>query len=144
MFEPELPPNEPTWVHTQERDINYWKQRLIAEEDESVRLHEEIERLEEENHVMRAWMWLNHGHKGMYGDDGEMQCGMCHEQYGFWDWKRTPLKEILDCMTKAQPWYVVKGKEAQDELLEKTQTEESERPAHLKREGKRGTYLPGA
>jgi len=30
-----------------ERDINYWKQRLIAEEDEAVRLHEEIERLEE-------------------------------------------------------------------------------------------------
>ena len=94
MFGPELPPDRPTWVHTQERDI---------------------ERLEEENRLMRKWMWLNHGHTGLYGDDGEMQCGMCYKQFGFWDWKRTPINEILNRIIKAQPWYVVKGKEAQDE-----------------------------
>ena len=45
MFTPELPDDKPMWVHPVERDINYWRQRLIEEEDESVRLHEEIERL---------------------------------------------------------------------------------------------------
>ena len=46
MFTPELPPDR-LLVHTKERDINYWKQRLIEEEDEAVKLHERIERLEE-------------------------------------------------------------------------------------------------
>lgn len=44
--------------------------------------------------TLRKLLWLNHGHKGMYGDDGEMQCGECMQEFGFWDWKRTPINEI--------------------------------------------------
>ena len=40
-------------------------------------------------------LWLNHAHSGMYGDDGEMQCQSCRSEYGFWDWKNTPMAEIL-------------------------------------------------
>ena len=50
---------------------------------------------------LRMMIWLNHGHKGMYGDDGEMQCSQCVMEYGFWDWKRTSIKEIQSKMTTA-------------------------------------------
>jgi len=44
--------------------------------------------------TFRRMLWLNHGHTGMYGDDGEMQCAECLREYGFWDWKLTPAAEI--------------------------------------------------
>ena len=44
--------------------------------------------------ILRKMLWLNHGHKGMYGDDGEMQCSECVHKYGFYDWKRTDIHEI--------------------------------------------------
>ena len=38
-------------------------------------------------------LWKRHGHVGMYGDDGEMQCnhasGMC-------DFRRDPLERVMD------------------------------------------------
>ncbi len=43
---------------------------------------------------LRSMLWLSHGHKRVYGDDGEMQCGDCAFKYGFYDWKRTPIDEI--------------------------------------------------
>ena len=94
--------------------IKYWK---VTRQDvgREVGNPDYVKWLEEENRAMRQWMWLNHDHKGMYGDDGEMQCAMCYQQFGFWDWKRTPIKEILDRMIKAHPWFEAKGKEAQDE-----------------------------
>jgi len=42
---------------------------------------------------LRRMMWLSHGHLGLYGDDGEMQCGECLK-YGCWDYKRTPLENV--------------------------------------------------
>jgi hypothetical protein len=51
---------------------------------------------EEDVKILRELLWLNHGHTGLYGDDGEMQCAECMEEYGFLDWKRTPVKEIRD------------------------------------------------
>ncbi len=51
-------------------------------------------KMDEENKILRRLLWLNHGHTGMYGDDGEMQCAACLHEYGFWDWKRTPASEI--------------------------------------------------
>lgn len=30
-----------------------------------------------ENKKLRELLWLMHGHDGLYGDDGEMQCGTC-------------------------------------------------------------------
>jgi len=51
---------------------------------------------EEDVKILRELLWLNHGHTGQYGDDGEMQCAECMHEYGFYDWKRTPVKEIRD------------------------------------------------
>jgi hypothetical protein len=50
--------------------------------------------VQEENKILRELLWLNHGHTGMYGDDGEMQCAECLSEYGFWDWKVIPADEI--------------------------------------------------
>ena len=62
--------------------------------DEIVALAMEIQQL-------RKMLWLDHGHKGQYGDDGEMQCGACAMEYGFYDWKRTPIGEIEAKITEA-------------------------------------------
>lgn len=51
--------------------------------------------------TLRRMLWLNHGHKGMYGDDGEMQCGECLHEYGFWDWKRTDIDDMERKMAEA-------------------------------------------
>jgi hypothetical protein len=44
---------------------------------------------ERELETARRLLWLRHGHTGLYGDDGEMQCGQC-----VLDFKRQPLDEI--------------------------------------------------
>lgn len=41
--------------------------------------------------ILRELLWLNHGHQGLYGDDGEMQCSDC----GI-DFKRLLAAEIRD------------------------------------------------
>jgi len=61
----------------------------------------EIVSLAKEILKLRSMLWLSHGHKGMYGDDGEMQCGECAHEYGFWDWRRTDINEIEAKMIKA-------------------------------------------
>ena len=33
--------------------------------------------MEELEQKYRKELWLNHGHHGLYGDDGEMQCIEC-------------------------------------------------------------------
>ena len=52
--------------------------------------------------ILREMLWRNHGHTGMYGDDGEMQCMQCLAEYGFFDWKRTPVKEINRSFSRAR------------------------------------------
>jgi len=42
--------------------------------------------------VRREW-WFNHGHSGLYGDDGEMQCPDC-ARYGCWDYLRQDFQEL--------------------------------------------------
>lgn len=60
--------------------------------------------LEEDVKILRELLWLNHGHNPsqLYGDDGEMQCEECMHEYGFYDWKRTPVKEIHDRIEAAK------------------------------------------
>lgn len=41
---------------------------------------------------MRKLLWLRHGHQGLYGDDGEMQCGKCLPHY---DYKRGDILVLL-------------------------------------------------
>lgn len=36
-----------------------------------------IDMMPEGERTLRRLLWLNHGHIGLYGDDGEMQCGQC-------------------------------------------------------------------
>lgn len=39
---------------------------------------------------IREYLWLSHGHQGLYGDDGEMQCGQC-----LLDFKRDSFDRIV-------------------------------------------------
>src|SRR3990170_4300361 len=50
--------------------------------------------------AVRKWLWLNHGHQGQYGDDGEMQCAACL-RYGVVDYKRDALERLLGAAGKA-------------------------------------------
>ena len=46
-----------------------------------------------------AWreaLWLRHGHEGLYGDDGEMQCGTCVR-----DFKRDTPEQIVDGLRRS-------------------------------------------
>lgn len=40
---------------------------------------------------LRHRLWLSHGHTGLYGDDGEMQCSRCGVDY-----LRASFDDILD------------------------------------------------
>ncbi len=40
---------------------------------------------------VREFLWLIHGHDGLYGDDGEMQCSICRADY-----KRDPLEQLIE------------------------------------------------
>ena len=44
--------------------------------------------------ALREHLWLSHGHRGIYGDDGEMQCGECGP-FGMYDYKREPLEKVV-------------------------------------------------
>ena len=50
---------------------------------------------------VRQMMWLGHGHMGMYGDDGEMQCSEC-SKFGMWDYKREPIGKVRETFLAAQ------------------------------------------
>ena len=56
-----------------------------------------------ENKILRELLWRMHGHYfgATYSDDGEMQCGKCLKQYGFYDWKRTPASKIAAMILRA-------------------------------------------
>jgi hypothetical protein len=43
-------------------------------------------------HDLRIYLWLSHGHKFQYGDDGEMQCAECRSMQ---DYKRAPLADVV-------------------------------------------------
>ena len=47
--------------------------------------------IESENKKLRKLLWLRHGCKGLYGDDGEMQCNKC-----MIDFKRHSVEVIED------------------------------------------------
>lgn len=47
----------------------------------------------------RQKLWLGHGHRGVYGDDGEMQCGECAPRF---DFKRQSLEDCETAYNLAQ------------------------------------------
>ena len=58
-------------------------------------LLEGIVSLRTDNLELRKLLWLHHGHQGIYGDDGEMQCSRCRI-----DFKRDPIKVIEQAFTR--------------------------------------------
>lgn len=68
----------------------------------------------ETEQVERRWMWESHGHDGIYGDDGEMQCGECGVDY-----KRAPIEEVTISYQKARLAVLSKHKVQAAALLEK-------------------------
>lgn len=57
-----------------------------------------------ENEILRRFIWMNHGHSlsSLYGDDGCMQCHACLTEYGFYDWKNTPARVIVQKIEEKQ------------------------------------------
>ena len=71
-----------------------------ADHDAALR-HAKAEGMEELEQKYRKELWLNHGHHGLYGDDGEMQCIECHP-YGATDYKRDPLDKVEHATFRAR------------------------------------------
>lgn len=76
-----------------ELDKEYLERLSEASASEEFRLSQLVKEIEAK---YRRQLWLSHGHTGLYGDDGEMQCGKCRT-----DFKRSPLDQIeklyFDC-----------------------------------------------
>ena len=66
----------------------FWPDAIVAMGNEIKARDIQIKGLEYE---LRETLWLRHGCVGLYGDDGEMQCGSC-----MIDFKRRPLEEIKE------------------------------------------------
>jgi Restriction alleviation protein Lar len=60
-------------------------------------LSETVKEAEEVELELRQLMWAGHGHLGIYGDDGEMQCAKCRVDY-----KRAPLHDVRKAYVMAQ------------------------------------------
>lgn len=62
------------------------------DKDKTVEIADIFDAIEEENQILRRFLWLNHGcdHRYLYGDDGEMQCNKC-----ILDFKRMDIKTIM-------------------------------------------------
>jgi len=67
----------------------------------------------------RKRLWLSHGHQGLYGDDGEMQCSECI-MYGVMDYKRDPLDKVEEahhnaCMLRVARIIIERSQEEKEE-----------------------------
>lgn len=50
---------------------------------------------------LRRLMWSEHGHDGLYGDYGEMQCGKCLK-IGCGDYRRAPMDKVREAFILAK------------------------------------------
>lgn len=69
------------------------------------------ERVEDE--LRKEW-WLNHGHTGLYGDDGETQCAMCLAAGQRGDFKRDPLNLLAYSVFVSRLARATEAKEAEE------------------------------
>jgi hypothetical protein len=65
---------------------------IDRQKQEIAALKADAEEIDEEAGKARLVLLLNHGHKGPYLDDGEMQCSECG--MGDYDFKIPPLSEL--------------------------------------------------
>lgn len=66
---------------------------------------------------LRLLMWQGHGHEGLYGDDGEMQCARCGVDFGVHDYKNSPLKDVRETYEKALMARVAQAFSDRDRLV---------------------------
>jgi hypothetical protein len=59
----------------------------------------ELEELRENEKAVRRLLWLYHGHEGLYGDDGQMQCSQCFMEYGI-DYKDSPIPDLISAFKR--------------------------------------------
>lgn len=62
----------------------------LADDHSAVARLESYDAMREREQSLRRELWLSHGHTGIYGDDGEMQCGECGIDY-----KRDSVESII-------------------------------------------------
>lgn len=68
----------------------------VRYEDHAAALTSERSQREAAEREIRRALWLGHGHRGVYGDDGEMQCSECIAQpTRLWDYKNEPLERCV-------------------------------------------------
>jgi len=63
----------------------------------------EIKRLGAEEQKCRKALCFGHGHDGIYGDDGEMQCNI-RGGHQYWDFRRTPLHDLCRMIAHERAW----------------------------------------
>jgi len=51
--------------------------------------------------ALRRYLWASHGHRGLYGDNGEMQCGECCK-FGALDYKKDPIDDVIKAAINAR------------------------------------------
>lgn len=66
--------------------------------------YEKWQKSQAENGELRQLLWLRHGCQGLYGDDGEMQCGQC-----MLDFKRDSVEKISQRFTEQGLKQALKG-----------------------------------
>lgn len=79
-------------------NVKYAKE-IVTKEDTRRQLMDKLK--PEEESKLREYLWTSHGHQGIYGDDGEMQCGECME-FGVWDYKRGDLNKVINAAILAR------------------------------------------
>lgn len=74
---------------------------------------EALQQAEQKVLEIRKRLWLNHGHDGLYGDDGEMQCnlGGC-----MLDFKRDSLEKIINRINEQSGQTIQRERETSEAL----------------------------
>lgn len=73
-------------------DCAAWKSCSDAGDDVIGQLRSALVAAQGENRILREELWQRHGHGGLYGDDGEMQCAI----WPMTDFKRDPIEKIAE------------------------------------------------
>ena len=84
---------------TRQKGVVWWSNERAETAEQQLVASRTRERLLENE--LRGIMWGSHGHDGLYGDDGEMQCCQC-SKYGCTDYKREPLEKVRTAYTSSK------------------------------------------
>ena len=83
-----------------------------------VNLHDTISFLRHQDEYIRKYLWLRHGCKSLYGDDGEMQCNNHRPSL---DFKRMSLLDLISTLLSEKDNKIeVLRMELKDEILRRS------------------------